>query len=134
VRNRMGQIYIKFKVDKLASHSDDKPMNWLTRTLQKSVKALTTIIPKANPDFDDKIDDVDEWLIEINEETGEPERELGINNTGQTIAIMPFNQNYGYWTDLNLNLDDFLEDFNATSIESKEFNNRWDRFENGKAD
>lgn len=130
----MGQIYIKFKVDKLTNHSGDKPKTWLTRTLQKSLTVLTTIIPKANPDFDDKIDDVDEWFIEINEETGEPEREIGINNVGQTIAIMPFNQNYGYWTDNNFNLDDFVEKFNATQMTSKEFNNRWDRYENGKAD
>ncbi len=130
----MGQIYIKFKVDKLATQSSDRPKTWLARTLQKSLTALTTIIPKANPDFDDKIVDVDEWLVEINEETGKPDREIGINNEGQTIAIMPFNQNYGYWTDNNLSLDDFLEQFNATRIESKEFNNRWDRYENGKAD
>jgi hypothetical protein len=131
----MGQIYIKFKNSKETGNSDGRPKTWLTRTFQKSlIKVLTTIIPKANPDFDDKIADVDEWLIEINEETGEPERELGINKTGQTIAIMPFNRNYGYWTDNSLNLDDFLDEFNATRIESREFNNRWDRFENGKAD
>ncbi|WP_276979490.1 hypothetical protein [Flavobacterium filum] len=130
----MGQIYIKFKVNKLTTHSGDRPKAWLTRTLQKFLTALTTIIPKANPDFDDKIDDVDEWLVEINEKTGEPEREIGINNVEQTIAIMPFNQNYGYWTDNTFNLDDFVEKFNATQINSKEFNNRWDRYENGKAD
>lgn len=130
----MEHIYIKFKVRKSASQSEDKPMNWVKKNLRKFVKTLTTIIPTANPDFDDKIDDVNEWLIEIDEETGEPKRELGVDSKGQTIAIMPFNRNYGYWTDLNLNLDDFVDDFNATRIESKEFNNRWDRFATGRTD
>ena len=130
----MGQIYLKFK-DVKGTNSDDKPKTWLTKTFEKSViKVLTTIIPKANPDFEDKIGDVDEWLIEINEETETPEREIGINNQGRTIMIMPFGRNYGYWTDNNLKLNDFIETFQATLIVDKEFNERWDKFENGNSD
>ncbi|MBK7855618.1 MAG: hypothetical protein IPJ79_12590 [Bacteroidetes bacterium] len=42
------------------------------------VGILTTIIPKANPDFEDKIDEVQYWLVECDNETGIPEREIGL--------------------------------------------------------
>lgn len=130
----MGQIYLRFKKDTGTKNSGDKPKTWLTKVFEKSaIKVLTTILPKANPDFEDKIDDVDEWLVEINEETATLEREIGIDNRGQTIMIMPFGKNYGYWTDNNLKLDDFVEIFKATRFADKEFNDRWDKFEKGKA-
>ena len=129
----MGHIYLKFK-DVKGTSSDDKPKTWLTKTFEKSViKVLMTIIPKANPDFEDKFFDVNEWLIEINEDAETPEREIGINDLGQTIMIMPFGRNFGYWTDNNLKLNDFIEIFNATLIVDKEFNDRWDKFEKEKA-
>jgi hypothetical protein len=135
VRNRMEQIYLRFKIDTGTKKTNDKPKTWLTKAFEKSVnKVLKTILPNANPDFDDKIDDVDEWLVEINEETAMPEREIGINNNGQTIMVMPFGKNYGYWTDNNLKLDDFVELFKAKRIAGKEFNDRWDKFENERLD
>jgi len=131
----MGQIYIKFKNKSGTNSPDDKPKTWLTKTLEKSVvRVLETIIPKANPDFEGKIGDVNEWLIEINEETEIPDREIGVDNRGQTIMIMPFGDNYGYWTDNNLKLNDFRDIFNATNIPDKEFNDRWDGFENTKVE
>lgn len=130
-----GTDLSKVKTKTGTKKSDDKPRAWLTRTFEKSViKVLTTILPKANPDFEDKIDDVDEWLVEINEETETPEREIGINHRGRTIMIMPFGKNYGYWTDNNLKLNDFVEIFNAARIADKEFNDRWDKYENGKVE
>ncbi len=126
----MGQIYLKFNDDKVKRSSDDKPKTWLTRTVEKSVeKILTTIIPKANPDFEDKLQDVKEWLIEIDEEAEIANREIGINSKGQTIMIMPFGDNHGYWTDNNLKSTDFIEVFQATTINEKEFTDRWDKFE-----
>jgi len=128
----MGQIYLKFKDNKGARNSEDKTKTWLTRTFEKSViKVLTTIIPKANPDFEDKLQDVDEWLIEIDKEAEIANREIGINNKGQTIMIMPFGDNYGYWTDNNLKPTDFVELFHATTISENEFTERWGKFEKG---
>lgn len=61
----MGQIYLKFKYN-TATNSDDKPKTWLRETFEKSViKILMTIILRANPDSEEKIGHVDEWLIEI---------------------------------------------------------------------
>lgn len=114
----------------MTRNSDDKPQTWLTRTLKKSVeKILTTIIPKANPDFEDKLRDVKEWLLEIDEDAEIANREIGINSNGQTIMIMPFGENHGYWTDNNLKSTDFIELFKAITINEREFNDRWEKFE-----
>lgn len=127
----MGNIYIKFK-DERTRNLNLKPKTRLRQAFEKSViKILKAITPNANPDFDDKIDEVSLWLIEINEETGDAEREIGINEEGQTILIMPFNRNFGFWTDNTYKLNDFVECFGAVHIDNKEFYFRWDRFENG---
>lgn len=108
----------------------NKEQSWLTTLLENSViKVLTTIIPKANPDFDKEIGNVDEWLIEFNKETGVPQREIGIDKDGKTIMIMPFRNNYGYWTDNNLRLAEFNEQFQTTVTTEFEFNTMWDAFE-----
>ena len=51
---------------------------------------LTKIIPKGNPDFDDKIKEVQYWLVECDNETGTPEREIGLNKEGRVIMKMPY--------------------------------------------
>jgi hypothetical protein len=86
---------------------------------------LTSIIPKANPDFDYKIDLVENWLVELDCETGIPEREIGIDKNGQVILKMPFKNNYGYWTDNNLLLKDFKEHFTTSEISKESFENHW---------
>jgi hypothetical protein len=125
----MIKIYIKFKTNHGARVSDGKPETWLTKTSKKAfIKVLTTIIPLANPDFDEKINEVDEWLVELDEEEI-PRREIGINDKRETIMIMPFGKNYGYWTDNSLKLNDFIKTFQATKITESEFNERWGKFE-----
>jgi len=42
--------------------------------------------------------------------------------------IMPWKDNYGYWTDNNITLDYFKEQFQAVSIDKVEFEKLWDRF------
>jgi len=90
---------------------------------------LTRIIPKANPDFEDKINEVDYWLVEYNSETGFPEREIGLDIEGQVLLKMPHKNNYGYWTDNNLLLNDFKEHFNVSEISKEKFEESWDFFD-----
>jgi hypothetical protein len=93
------------------------------------VSILTTIIPKANPDFDDKIEDVDKWLVECETETGIPFREIGLDNKGRVLLKMPYKNNYGYWTDNNLLLNDFKEKLHATELDKQFFEWKWDIFD-----
>ena len=103
----------------------------LIKSLLKKVLfgILAKIIPKANPDFDNKIKEVQYWLIECDNETGIPEREIGLDKAGQVIIKMPYKDNYGYWTDNNLLLNDFKEHFVVSEISKDSFEESWELFD-----
>ena len=86
---------------------------------------LSKIIPKANPDFEGQFDSVEYWYVECDIESGFPEREIGFDAAGRAIMKMPYNNNYGYWTDNNLLLADFENLFNATEISKQDFDLQW---------
>lgn len=120
----MKKIYIQFDEPQFNNHKISG------RTLKKiyqkiGIRVLNRIIPKANPDYEDEIDNVVSWLIEFDAETHIPIRELGINKEGNVIVKMPYKTNLGYWTDNNLLLDDFIKKFNTKVIDSITFDNKW---------
>ncbi len=124
----MKTTYIQFDVPK--SNSQTAKDGLIKSSLKKAlVGILTTIIPKANPAFDDKIDEVQYWLVECNNETGIPEREIGLDKEGRVILKMPFKDNYGYWTDNNLLLNDFKEHFVVSEISKDSFEQSWELFD-----
>ena len=118
-------IYIKFKGPK------SEPVAESNRIENAVVKILSTILPKANPDFDKLIDQVDYWLVEYNRTENAALREIGFDKNGHSIVAMPLGKNYGYWTDNNLTLVDF-EAFGVTAIAQDEFENEWTEFEKRK--
>ncbi len=67
---------------------------------------ISAIIPRANPDFENSIEKVDFWKIEFNSIKNYTEKEIGFNNNGELIVAMPMGNNYGYWTDNNLTLEE----------------------------
>jgi len=87
-------------------------------------------IPQANPDFDNRIYDVAEWQLEIDPSNSLPNREIGKDVTGKIILIMPWRENYGYWTDNSITIDYFVDHFKAIGIDKSEFDNNWDSFAN----
>lgn len=91
-------------------------------------KFLTTILPQANPDFDDKIENVKYWLIEFNLENGIPNREIGISKEDSISMIMPWKENYGYWTDNEFKFADFKGSFDTEEISKQEFESKWNWF------
>jgi hypothetical protein len=42
---------------------------------------------------------------------------------------MPFKNNYGYWTDNNLLLEDFKKNFKTLEVSQDSFENYWSLFE-----
>jgi hypothetical protein len=58
-----------------------------------------------------------------------PSREIGIDEKGKTLMIMPWKHNYGFWTDNNLKLQDFTVGFDIRNITQEEFESRWKNFE-----
>ena len=119
----MSNTYIKFR------YPDSKvkrvPEN-IGKRLAKVV--LESIVPIANPDFEKKIDKVAFWLIEFENDSYYPNREIGLDSSGKTIMIMPWEKNYGYWTDNNLVIENFRTHFETINITREEFNKYWNSF------
>ena len=119
----MSNTYIKFR------YPDSKvkkvPEN-IGKRLAKVV--LESIVPIANPDFENKIDKVDFWLIEFENDSYYPNREIGLDSSGKTIMIMPWEKNYGYWTDNNLVIENFRANFETINITREEFEKYWNSF------
>jgi hypothetical protein len=119
----MSNTYIKFKCPD--SLIQKVPEN-IGKRLAKVV--LESIVPIANPDFDKKIDEVATWLIEFENDSYYPNREVGLDSSGKTIIIMPWEKNYGYWTDNNLVIENFRAHFETINIAREEFEKYWNSF------
>lgn len=114
--------YIKFDIE-----SDEvQQAGKITRSALKDFagKIITSIIPKANPDFEHRIDEVKTWLVEFTEDDI-PNREVGLNDKGEAIVIMSWGRNPGYWTDNNLTLPGFRQHFKTINISTEEFEICW---------
>lgn len=123
----MKTVYIQFEAPKVIIGKEKQGFsNRLFSNLITNI--LTKVIPKANPDFEDKIDAVKHWFVECESETGIPQREIGFDEQGRSIVKMPFRKNYGYWTDNNLQLEEFREDFEVSEIPKEVFEQQWNLF------
>lgn len=92
-------------------------------------RIITFILPKANPDFDNRIGDVLIWMLEFENEKGFPNREVGIDSNNKVIVKMPFKKNYGYWTDNSLEYEDFVNLFEIQTINESEFLKKWNELQ-----
>ena len=123
----MANHYIKFDepIKENPTIQDGRVKGKLTSLF---VKAMSSILPLANPDFEDQIGNVRTWLVEF-EDDGVPAREIGLDETGKVIMIMPSDDNCGYWIDNNLTLADFPNHFQVTDITREEFEIYWAEFQ-----
>lgn len=119
---------IKFAIPKSSGEPSTGIATKIFETLV--VKPLTYFIPKANPNFDDKIMNVTHWLLDFEDGNEIPSREIGLDENGRVLVIMPWNNNHGFWTDNNMTLGDFESSFHTEEISEKEFNKLWNSFEN----
>lgn len=58
------------------------------------VAAVTSVFPKANPDFDKSYERAVHWWFEILE-SGLVEREIAFDSAGTVVAISPVGENIG---------------------------------------
>ena len=119
----MSNTYIKFRYP-------DSKVKKVPENLGKRLAKvdLESIVPIANPDFEKKIDKVAFWLIEFENDSYYPNREIGLDSSGKTIMIMPWEKNYGYWTDNNLVIENFRSNFETINITKEEFEKYWNSF------
>jgi hypothetical protein len=126
----MGHVYITFKTDDKITDSGQRTESWLTRTVENSLaKILSAIIPKANPDFEGKITNVRQWMLEVDEEDGTPEREIGLDDKGKVMMIMPWKGNYGFWTDSPVQIDELAKTREMNFVDKEEFDRLWTEFD-----
>jgi hypothetical protein len=124
----MATICIRF--EERGNNKQAESNEYLKNGLKNVVfNILTRITPKANPDFEIKFSQVNHWLVECNTENGVPEREIGLDATGQTIMKMPYKNNLGYWTDNNLLLNDLKGLFEIRIIKPEAFDYYWKTFQ-----
>ncbi len=124
----MDTVYLQFSIPN--SPHNQKAETTFSKIAKKILIAtFKKILPVANPDFEDHIGYVYHWLVECDRQEGTPQREIGVDRQGKVIMIIPFKNNYGYWTDNNLNYQDFKERFNATEISKELFEQKWALFD-----
>lgn len=88
-------MYIQFEAP--SDNKSKRKDGPIKRSVKKGLLyLLTTVTSKANPDYDHKIEYVKRWLVEFDNETVLPEREIGLDKGGRVIMKMPFQSNYGY--------------------------------------
>ena len=110
-------IFIKIK-------QESKPR--MERGAKKMIRSFFEwILPKANPDFENKIQLVIFWLIEFPGEDAMPVREIGLNDAGDVIVKMPDESNFGYWVDNNLTFRDFKKLFQIEYVTAEYFEKLW---------
>jgi hypothetical protein len=119
----MSNTYIKFKSS--TSLVKKVPEN-IGKRLAKTL--LTSTIPIANPDFENKIEKVAFWLIEFENDSYYPNREIGLDSFEKPIVIMPWGKNYGYWTDNDLVIENFRSHFETVDISKEVFEKYWNLF------
>lgn len=97
-----------------------------TSKLEKLIRTILFFIPRANPDYDDKMHLIKSWLIEFSETNGEflPYREIGLDEFDNPIISGPNTRNYGFWYDTDMK----YEDFDGTPISREEFEQKWEFF------
>ncbi len=116
--------YLEFEAPPLEGKQDQS--NGLKAILKNVfISVLKRIIPMADPDYEDKIDLVKTWLLEISDHTKLPNREIGLDEAGQVIVRLPYGRNYGYWTDNHLTLKDFENQFSTKRISETDFERYW---------
>ncbi|MEO0038347.1 MAG: hypothetical protein RIQ59_1558 [Bacteroidota bacterium] len=116
--------YIKFKLPENITETEKEGI--LMLNFWKIIEyILRKIIPESNPNYGKFIDKVEYWLVECEIESGIPLREIGIDKNENIILKMPYKNDYGYWTDEDLLLNDFVEKFNAIEIGKNDFEENW---------
>ena len=124
-QEKNDMTYIKFDNPKNAT--TPKKIGFKKIIADSFIKLISIIIPKANPDFEHLIEKVDFWKIEFNSKENYTEKEIGFDNNGESIVAMPMGNNYGYWADNNLTLEDYKV-FSPVDVSGDEFDKDWNEF------
>ncbi len=95
------------------------------RWKEKLINVILFFVPRANPDYENKMYLVKSWLIEFVENEGEliPWREIALDKEDKPIFAGPSERNYGFWLDTNMK----YEDFDGDPVNKDEFERYWNQ-------
>jgi hypothetical protein len=123
----MEKHYVKVIMNESFTLSSGGNGNTLFRNFISKVASF--FLPKANPDFDELIENVKVWLLEFESETDPPVREIGLDSNGDILMIMPWRNNYGFWTDNQMSYLEFKKRFQTEDVSSVDFKMAWGNFQ-----
>lgn len=98
--------------------------------------SILNLLFSSNVDsnYDQLIDKVNDWYLEIDNYDMYPTREIAVDTKGNTLFILPFNQKESYWVDNEVSFDFIKTNFNISLIDKIEFEKRWDEYLNENKD
>lgn len=118
--------YIKITMNKPSENT----INFKTPLYLKILSRLFDLFTsKQNPDFEGEIKKVEIWLLEFKYNewnyTNEVNREIGLDSAGNVIVKMPYENNYGFWTDEDVDYEYFKNKFKIQEIPKDYFEKMW---------
>jgi len=90
------------------------------------VWVLRHFVPMANPTLENNLDSVKEWYIEYDDIEKFTNREIGVAENGLVVFKAPFEENWGYWCDNDMTMDDYKK-LNIHLVSKNEFETLWNK-------
>ena len=97
--------------------TDQTISDWRLRPL----KAILFFVPRANPDIEPLYPQVKAWALELADD-GWPQREIGLDSSGNPLFRAPNERNTGFWPDMAAMQFNLAE---LQQLSEAEFNSLW---------
>ena len=78
----------------------------------------------ANPTLEENLGYVKEWYLEYDDVEEYTNREVGVAENGLVVFKAPFEENWGYWCDNDMTMDDY-RNLNIHAISKEAFEKLW---------
>jgi hypothetical protein len=96
--------------------------HWPSKSLPWWCWILKIIIPAANPDLEKFYFQTRIWWLEI-DDAGQPQREIGFDETGNPIVLGPIGRNFGFLVDSSDNWKYSTQDSEEAR---RDFQKKWE--------
>lgn len=87
-------------------------------------RLLSHFVPMANPTLEENLGYVKEWYLEYDDVEEYTNREVGVAENGLVVFKAPFEENWGYWCDNDMTMDDY-RNLNIHAISKEAFEKLW---------
>lgn len=87
-------------------------------------RLLSHFVPMANPTLEENLGYVKEWYLEYDDVEEYTNREVGVAENGLVVFKAPFEENWGYWCDNDMTMDDY-RNLNIHAISKEAFEKFW---------